>query len=58
MFDVRRIRQQKSVIRACLEMHDVAVAIRSVEKRTNRIGTELGQHTQEWITARSGRIPG
>ena len=47
MLDERGIRQEESVIRAGLQVHDVAVSIRSVEKRADRIGTELGQHTQD-----------
>ena len=56
MLDVRRIRQQKSMIRAGLEMNEVAVFIRSAEKRADRIGTELGQDAKDGIPTRSGRI--
>src|SRR5262245_36970198 len=53
MLDVRRIGEQKPVIGAGLQMNDIAVSIRGVEKRADRIGTELEQHTEDRITARS-----
>src|SRR4030095_3567407 len=56
MLDVRRIRPQKSVRRAGREMNEVAVFIRGVEKRADRIGTELGQDAKNRIPTRSWRM--
>lgn len=58
VLDVGRIGQKESVIRAGFQMSDVAESVRSVEKRPDRIGTELRQNSEKWITARSRRICG
>src|SRR5262249_647919 len=55
MFDVRRIRQEKSVVGASLHMDDVAVAVGGVEKRADRTRTEVRENPDNRITARTGR---
>ena len=46
---------EKSVIRTGLQMHEVAVSIRGVEKRADGIRPELREHSENRIPARSGR---
>src|SRR5262249_53756112 len=56
VFDVGWVRKEESMIRAGLQMNEVAVSISGIEKRAYRIGAQLWQHTKDRITARSGRI--
>ena len=57
MLDVGWIRQEKAVIRAGLQMRDVAVSIRRVEERADRIRPEMRKYSEERIPARSWREP-
>lgn len=56
VLDVRGIRKEKPVIGPGFQMNDVAKPIGSIEKRGDRVGTELRQHPENWITSRSGRV--
>ena len=56
VFDVCGVRDEESVIRASLEMNDVAVLIRRVEECSDWIGSKLRQDTEDRIAAWSGRI--
>src|SRR5687767_1341680 len=58
MLDVRRLGQEKSMIRAGLQMDEVAVPIRSVEKRADRIRPEMREHPKNRIPARPWRTRG
>ena len=56
MLDVSGIRREESMIRARLHVYEVAVSIRGVEERADRIRAEAGQHAEDRIPTRSGRI--
>ena len=58
MLDVRRIGQQKSMVRTGLQMHEVAVSIRRVEEGADGVRAEVREHSEDRIPARSGRKPG
>ena len=49
---------KESMIGTGFQMNDLAVSIGGVEKRADRIGAKLRQDTEDWISARSGRILG
>jgi hypothetical protein len=55
MFDVRGIRQEEPVIRASLQVNDIAIPIRGVEKRADRIGAQVRKYAKKRIPTGSGR---
>jgi hypothetical protein len=57
MLDVCRIRREESMVRAGLEVDELAVSIRGVEKRADRIRPKVREYSKNGIPARSGRKP-
>ena len=55
MLDIGGIRREESVVRAGLQVDEVAIAIRRVKKRSDGIRPQLREYAENRIPARSGR---
>jgi hypothetical protein len=58
MLDVGGIGREESMVRAGLQVDELAVSIRGVEKRADRIRPKVREYSENGIPARSGRKPG
>ena len=55
MLDVGWIRREESMVRAGLQVDELAIAIRSAEKRADRIRPKLREYSENRKPAGSGR---
>jgi hypothetical protein len=57
VLDVGRIGREKPMVRAGLQVDEVAVSISGVEKRPDRIRPQMREYPKNGIPPRSGRKP-